>query len=166
MVEGHLDPITMEAFGNSKKAKSCLDPNVTLASDQVLRAETQVVMSTQESCFSIFCSCETTDKRNTDTEQKVTLDKRSYLKEAAALEKLIAPSEFHQKVDDIEEKREFPDNNPFKKRKVVDFQLEQMQTTTEQASKVIDAEESDKLIERREILKKLFKKVELDSQLE
>ncbi|XP_042510547.1 uncharacterized protein LOC122085977 isoform X1 [Macadamia integrifolia] len=76
-----------------------------------------------------------------DTEQKVTLDKRSYLKEAAALEKLIAPSEFHEKVDDIEEKREFPDNNPLKKRKVVDFQLEQMQTTTEQASKVIDVEE-------------------------
>ncbi|XP_042510556.1 exonuclease 1-like isoform X2 [Macadamia integrifolia] len=40
--EGRLDPITMEAFGNSKKAKSCLDPNVTLASDQVLRAETQI----------------------------------------------------------------------------------------------------------------------------
>ncbi|XP_043695087.1 exonuclease 1 [Telopea speciosissima] len=166
IAEGHLDPITMEAFDNLQNAESFLDPIATQASDQVLRAEIQVVVSTQESCFSLFSSCETTGKRNTDTEQKVTLDKRNYLREAVILEKLITPLEFHQKVDDIVEKREFPDNNPFKKRKVADFQLEQMQTTTDQASKVIDAEESDKVRERREFLKNPFKKIKLDLQLE
>ncbi|KAJ4973711.1 hypothetical protein NE237_006885 [Protea cynaroides] len=164
IAEGRLDPITMEAFDNLEKAESCLGPVVTQASDQVARAEAQVV-STQESCFSLF-SRETTEKRNTDIEQKTTSDKSNHLKEAAALEKLIAPSELHQKVEEIVEKREFPDNNPFKKRKVADFHFEQMETTTEPASGVTDAEESDNIAGRRKFFQNPFKKIKHDFQLE
>lgn len=72
-----------------------------------------------------------------------------YLKEAAALEKLVMPLEIHKTVDSsmVQNRNpmKVPDNNPFKKMKCDEIQLDQVESMTEQVSVAIDVENFDVL---------------------
>lgn len=70
-----------------------------------------------------------------------------YLKEAAALEKLVMPLEIRKTVDSsmVQNRNpmKVPDNNPFKKMKCGEIQLDQIESMTEQVSVAIDVENFD-----------------------
>ncbi|XP_010249407.1 PREDICTED: exonuclease 1 isoform X1 [Nelumbo nucifera] len=145
IAEGHLNPITMQAFDHCPNAESLLDPIIIQTSDRCLGDEDQV-LSKQESCFTVF-SCKT--PKITAEDCKPTLDESKYQNEAVALQKLIAPPKFDKKHDEIEEKSEFPDNNPFKRRKldnVDDDQLSQSQSASAEVSEVTSVEEPDEIL--------------------
>lgn len=55
IAEGHLDPISMEAFDHFPSSGSHSDPVVIQSSGQLPSLEAPVV-STQESCFTVFSS--------------------------------------------------------------------------------------------------------------
>ena len=71
------------------------------------------------------------------------------MKEAAALEKLVMPLEIRKTVDSSMVKNrnpmKVPDNNPFKKMKCDEIQLDQIESMTEQVSVAIDVENFDVL---------------------
>lgn len=58
IAEGNLDPISMEAFDHFKSSGCHPDPIVIQTSCQLSRSEAAVV-STQESCFTVFSSHKT-----------------------------------------------------------------------------------------------------------
>ncbi|XP_058102596.1 exonuclease 1 [Magnolia sinica] len=117
IAQGRVDPITMEAYDYLPTIQFCNDHVSTKASDYLPRAKTQVT-SMQQSCFTIFSANETRQEDITVMEQKPTIDDRKYLNEAVALKKLIAPHKDCCKLEVTEAERvEFPNNNPFNKRK-------------------------------------------------
>ncbi|XP_008811967.2 exonuclease 1 [Phoenix dactylifera] len=117
IAEGHLNPVTMEAFNYLSAAESCLaSVNNAAACDGIDKNETQVE-STQESCITIFSANQASEEYVTVLEE-IAVDQKKYVKEALALGKLIAPSERHQVVEHEIDRGMVPDNNPFKKRKL------------------------------------------------
>ncbi|KAK7844722.1 exonuclease 1 [Quercus suber] len=132
----------MEAFDHFVSSGCHPDPIVIQTSCQLSRPEAAVV-STQESCFTVFSSHKT---REHDIAGKFI---GKYLKEAAALEKLVMPLEIHKTVDSsmVQNRNpmKVPDNNPFKKMKFDEIQLDQIESMTEQVSVTIDVENFDVL---------------------
>lgn len=71
---------------------------------------------------------------------------RSYLNEDAALQKLLLPLNDHETIkvpDDVPLK--VPNNNPFKKRKLDEMQLDQIQSNSKEVLVVTDIEKLDVL---------------------
>ncbi|XP_077220543.1 5'-3' exonuclease family protein isoform X2 [Tasmannia lanceolata] len=146
IAEGHMDPITMEAFDHFPKAKCHFDPVSTETFDRLPIAKPQVI-SMQHSCFTIFSAHETRVENITEMEQNSTSKDRTCSNEAVALAKLIAPSKLCQNLEVVEvEKREFPDNNPFKKRKMDNANSDFKESMFEQVSVVTDISKSDDIL--------------------
>lgn len=137
IAEGHLDPISMEAFDHFPSSGSHSDPVVIQSSGQLPSLEAPVV-STQESCFTVFSSHKS---RETDIAEEPTSASNAYkiLKEAEALEKLIQPSKTVENTT-VQSSNlvKVPDNNPFKKRKWEETHLDQIESITEQVSFATD----------------------------
>ncbi|XP_065634834.1 exonuclease 1 [Quercus suber] len=147
IAEGNLDPISMEAFDHFVSSGCHPDPIVIQTSCQLSRPEAAVV-STQESCFTVFSSHKTREHDIAEKQMSVS-NEGKYLKEAAALEKLVMPLEIHKTVDSsmVQNRNpmKVPDNNPFKKMKFDEIQLDQIESMTEQVSVTIDVENFDVL---------------------
>ncbi|XP_050258721.1 exonuclease 1 isoform X1 [Quercus robur] len=147
IAEGNLDPISMEAFDHFVSSGCHPDPIVIQTSCQLSRPEAAVV-STQESCFTVFSSHKTREHDIAEKQMSVS-NEGKYLKEAAALEKLVMPLEIHKTVDSsmVQNRNpmKVPDNNPFKKMKCDEIQLDQVESMTEQVSVAIDVENFDVL---------------------
>lgn len=60
IAEGHLNPITMEAFDHFPEAKACYDTRCVSELEQIDSNESQVT-STPESCISIFSVRQSSD---------------------------------------------------------------------------------------------------------
>ncbi|KAK9118210.1 hypothetical protein Scep_016303 [Stephania cephalantha] len=133
----------MEAFDCQPKVEAHLRPIITRSSDCSSRGE-PVVKSTQESGCT-FSSCTTAEDVQEVEEQKPILIKR-YLKESIALHRLLIPHESQQKSIDEDGSKDFPCNNPFKRRKLEDVYLKQQQDISEQVSQVTEAEKPVELL--------------------
>jgi exonuclease-1 len=82
------------------------------------------------------------------TENQISVSNESkYLKEATALEKLVVPSEILKTVEysTVQNRNplKVPDNNPFKKMKCDEIQLDQIESMTEEISVVTDVDNLD-----------------------
>ncbi|XP_020251806.1 exonuclease 1 isoform X1 [Asparagus officinalis] len=116
IAEGHLNPITMEAFNHYPKLETCYSVEKVPGFDQGKSDESQTTC-TQESCVTIFSAHQSSNENSSITEQ-IVMDKEKYKKEALALGKLAAPMKT-QEVAKLEvHKNEVPNNNPFKRRKL------------------------------------------------
>nr|XP_029119233.1 exonuclease 1 isoform X2 [Elaeis guineensis] len=114
IAEGHLNPVTMEAFNYLSTAESCSASVNSPTFDDIDQDETRVA-STQESCITIFSANQANGEYVTED---IAVDPKKYAKEALALGKLIAPLEGHRVAEHEVDRRTVPDNNPFKKRKL------------------------------------------------
>ncbi|KAG6672967.1 hypothetical protein I3843_16G087300 [Carya illinoinensis] len=132
IAEGNLDPISMEAFDHFPSSGRHSDSLVIQSSGQLESLEAAAV-STQESCITISSSHKTS-KTDVSEKQMSVSNSSKYLKEAAALEKLIMPSEIHGTVEipTVQNRNSLkvPDNNPFKKRKWDEIQLDPIESIT------------------------------------
>ncbi|KAJ0962745.1 hypothetical protein J5N97_027867 [Dioscorea zingiberensis] len=145
IAEGHLNPLTMEAFDFFSKAESQSDtisiqafdfldhnesrmtsavdncitifPAKRISYEDISCRDVSKVALTQESCITIISNQEVSNEEITVTRQ-VKVDQKKYMKEALALGKLIAPLESHQQVEPDMKRSETPNNNPFKRRKL------------------------------------------------
>ncbi|KAK1320744.1 Exonuclease 1 [Acorus calamus] len=98
IAEGHVDPITMKAFDHIPEAKI---PVFIRTVNDFHRDEVEVT-STQKML------------------KQKTMEDGKLLNEVAALGKLITKADHFQKLEsNAAQKREFPDNNPFKKRRTL-----------------------------------------------
>ncbi|KAM0933024.1 putative exodeoxyribonuclease I [Dioscorea sansibarensis] len=130
IAEGHLNPLTMEAFdyfykSPSKSDTSAVDNCITIFpakrnnnEDISYRRESQMSL-TQESCITIISDQQVGNEEITVTRQ-VNVDQKKYMREALSLGKLTAPLESQQKVEIHMERSAAPNNNPFKRRKLGD----------------------------------------------
>ncbi|KAA8541322.1 hypothetical protein F0562_025285 [Nyssa sinensis] len=144
IADGNLDPTTMEAFDLFQNSGIHLNHSTSIqTSDPLLRQEDIAISTTQESSFTVICS----NERIRVTEQKPILEERKYLNEAVALKKLLFPlkdktAEENKTVPDKLPPKA-PDNNPFRKRKFEEVQLDQKDSVTEQVSAVTVVEDSE-----------------------
>lgn len=152
IAQGNLDPISMEAFNHFPSSGCHPDPVVIQTSCQLPRPKAQfprpkaAVLSTQKSCFTVFSSHKTTEHEIAENQISVSNESK-YLKEATALEKLVVPSEILKTVEysTVQNRNplKVPDNNPFKKMKCDEIQLDQIESMTEEISVVTDVDNLD-----------------------
>ncbi|XP_039142572.1 exonuclease 1 isoform X2 [Dioscorea cayenensis subsp. rotundata] len=130
IAEGHLNPLTMEAFdclykspsrSDTPAADNCITifPAKRMKNENISYRDESQMSLTQESCITIISDQQVGDEEITVTRQ-VKVDQKKYMKEALSLGKLIAPLESQQEVEIHMERREKPNNNPFKRRKLGD----------------------------------------------
>ncbi|XP_040998489.1 exonuclease 1 [Juglans microcarpa x Juglans regia] len=140
IAEGYLDPISMEAFDHFPSS-GCHPDSLVIQSSGQLESLEAAAVSTQESCITISSSHKTS-KTDVSEKQRSVSNSSKYLKEAAALEKLILPSDIHGTVEipTVQNRNSLkvPDNNPFKKRKWDEIQLDPIESITEQVSFATD----------------------------
>ncbi|KAL5722025.1 hypothetical protein ACHQM5_005595 [Ranunculus cassubicifolius] len=113
-----MDPISMEAFDNGTSATT---DYVIQNSDHFLTTDSNTqTNSTKEkaSCFTIFSSSQINEAKMEVIEQEETVDEKKYLNEIFTLQKLVMPLEVLSKTTKTTPRKEYPDNNPFKKRKL------------------------------------------------
>ncbi|XP_020519195.1 uncharacterized protein LOC110006732, partial [Amborella trichopoda] len=129
IAEGHLDPITLEAF-------DCSQP--TEAFD--------IMQTQQTACFATYKSSTTREEKFTVTEQRVVSasEKRMLSNEALALRKLVFQLKACQNSATVEcAEVLYPNNNPFKKRKTSETFTTPEEDESEPISAVIDAGDPD-----------------------
>ncbi|GMP32969.1 hypothetical protein CsSME_00006494 [Camellia sinensis var. sinensis] len=143
IAEGNLDPSTMEAFDHFPSSATHLNPTTK---NQFPRHEATAI-STEECCFSVVSSHKVRKERTAVMGQKIVIEESKYLHESTVLEKLVCPlnarstEENETAIDKIHLK--VPDNNPFRKRKLVEVELDQCENVTEQVSEVTEVENSE-----------------------
>ncbi|KAI3454840.1 hypothetical protein Pfo_011503 [Paulownia fortunei] len=159
IAEGNLDPCTMEAFDQFPQPGHQYHLSFPHSANILLRQE-ETTESTQEGCFTIGSCHKTTKKRiRGDMPPYATpssLGKRQpktitqevlHTSEALALEKLAFPfrNEASKKNKEVSIgfASNIPNNNPFKKRKQNEVQLNQAVAVDEQASEVTQIENSE-----------------------
>ncbi|KAH7658537.1 XPG/Rad2 endonuclease protein [Dioscorea alata] len=152
IAEGHLNPLTMEAFDYfckipSRADTSTVDNCITIFpakrmnnEDISYRDQGSQMSLTQESCITIISDQQVGDEEITVTRQ-VKVDQKKYMKEALSLGKLIAPLESQQQVEIHMERSETPNNNPFKRRKLGDINPIK-KSSSHQVPVLLDAEKS------------------------
>ncbi|KAF5195072.1 hypothetical protein FRX31_015337 [Thalictrum thalictroides] len=141
-----MDPITMEAFDHFPKVQTAVDLIIQKSND-FLRADTGTQeVTTEGSCFTLFSSSGTRDDKMRVKEQKTSADETKYCNEVFALQKLIVPLEVSHKSVNVVDIKEFPNNNPFKKRKLDNVHLDQGQSITEQISVVTDDKTAEEIL--------------------
>ncbi|XP_057446941.1 exonuclease 1 [Lotus japonicus] len=135
IAEGNLNPSTKEAFEKSESPRFPLHPIDPQSIGQIYKSEVPASV-TQENCFSVFGSHNTSQKSTVTRLQ----DENKYSDEALALQKLIIPLGTKKTVkntilsDDTPLK--VPDNNPFRIRKPEEVYLVQKEDTVENVSSV------------------------------
>ncbi|KAF9623449.1 hypothetical protein IFM89_003033 [Coptis chinensis] len=141
---GRLDPTTMEAFDHFPKVEMNLNL-IIQKPNQYLRADTETQeLSLEGSCFTVFSSSKAREDK-IEVKLQNTIAEKKYLNEAFALQKLVVPQPLH-KCHKTVDKKDFPDNNPFKKRKLNDVCLDEGQSVTEQISVVTNVKNSDEFL--------------------
>ncbi|KAL7192436.1 hypothetical protein ACSBR2_024300 [Camellia fascicularis] len=147
IAEGNLDPNTMEAFDHFPSSTTHLNPTTKNQTfDQFPRHEATAI-STEECCFSVVSSHKVRKERTAVMGHKIVIEKSKYLHEATVLEKLVCPlnarstDENETAIDKIHLK--VPDNNPFRKRKLVEVELDQCENVAEEVSEVTQVENSE-----------------------
>ncbi|KAL5545032.1 hypothetical protein UlMin_008816 [Ulmus minor] len=122
IAEGKVDPISLEAFDSSPSSRYHTHPEPIRiqTSGRLPRVEAAKV-SAKEGCFLAFSSPKIIEKDYTEEETPVSSEAK-YLNKVEVLQRLILPSTTQEK-ETIEipvvpkSTLEFPDNNPFKRRK-------------------------------------------------
>ncbi|KAL3529202.1 hypothetical protein ACH5RR_008524 [Cinchona calisaya] len=149
IAQGNLNPYTMKAF-NYFPNSSHTHPTNVIRIDRFQKQEKQP-LSSEEGCFSVITSCKSRKEENTVTEQKQvpSVVEKKYINGALELEKLKLPSknEAEEECRTIIHKEvpKLPQNNPFKKRKMEEIQLQQTESTIEQVSVLTETETSEVL---------------------
>ncbi|KAL6178211.1 hypothetical protein ACLB2K_049730 [Fragaria x ananassa] len=151
IAEGKLDPISMEAFDHFPSSSSShrSGPIESQITHHFQRCETNIV-SPQVSSFVAFSSHKTRKQDSTMPTEKhnPVLDEKKYLKEAAALGKLIVPSTNNEVVKSTISPNNIPlkvrASNPFKKMKQ-EINLDQIGSNTKQVSIASEVEILDTL---------------------
>ncbi|KAL3818629.1 hypothetical protein ACJIZ3_004534 [Penstemon smallii] len=157
IAEGNLDPSTMEAFDHFPQPKYQNHLSSFPDSTALFFKQDKTTESTKEGCFTIVSRHRTAKKRiRGDTppnvminnleegKPKTTVEEVLHSGEALVLEKLVFPiktkaTEETTKVS-VEFASKVPNNNPFKKRKLDEVQLKQVD---ELASEVTTIENSE-----------------------
>ncbi|XP_057951801.1 exonuclease 1 isoform X2 [Malania oleifera] len=143
IAEGKLDPTTMEAFDHFPSSGSYVDPTIIQTSGRSQQPK-EAAVPTQERCFTVFSSCKTKEEKTRVKEPKPAAGERKYLSEAVALAQMVLPLEGYGQVGTTRVTNgtplKVPDNNPFRKRKLVEVQVDQTQSITEQVSGVTKVE--------------------------
>ncbi|KAL5748814.1 hypothetical protein ACOSQ2_026111 [Xanthoceras sorbifolium] len=159
IAEGHLDPVSMEAF-NCFPSSGYHQDLVAIQTSSRLQKPEITIVSREETGFIVFSPCKTTKKEITvvDTlmKQDTVSTGRKYFYEGAELQKLVLPLEIHETVKKTrvpeETQLKVPDNNPFKKRKLGEICLDQINSTTEEVLVVTEDEKSDLLCDNPDII--------------
>ncbi|KAK2648014.1 hypothetical protein Ddye_015503 [Dipteronia dyeriana] len=152
IAEGHLDPISMEAFNCFPNSGYHQDPVAIKTCSRLQRPEITIV-SGEETGFIVFSSRKTSEKEITVTDtlmkQDTVSNEKKYLYKGAELQKLVFSLEIDETVkktsDPGETQLKVPDNNPFKKRKLGEICLDRIKSTTGEVLVVAEEEKLDLL---------------------
>ncbi|XP_022137457.1 exonuclease 1 [Momordica charantia] len=165
IAEGRLNPITMEAFDYFPSNECRQDPMRIKNTVRLPRPEAAEV-SAKESCFMVF-ACKDNERLIPDKRIKPVVDEKNF-KEELALEKLSTPLDVQRTNEDknvIDYKSlKTPNNNPFKRRKDDDLQLdltdsadEEILVISEDECEESSCDTSDNLILESSKKRKLYK---------
>ncbi|PSR84696.1 Exonuclease [Actinidia chinensis var. chinensis] len=147
IAKGDLDPSTMEAFDHCPSSTTYLKFSMKFQTCDQLPRQEATAISTEETCFSIISSHKARKERTAEMGWIAMLEEGKYSNEAMKLEKLVSPlstqsiEESTKITDEISLKA--PDNNPFRKRKLAELELDQLENVTEQLSVVTEAEKME-----------------------
>ncbi|XP_038893925.1 exonuclease 1 isoform X2 [Benincasa hispida] len=134
IAEGRLNPITMEAF-NYFSSEECHQDLIQIKNNERLPRTEAAEVSGKESCFTVFV-VKDRERHIPDKRIKpIVGDKNS---KELAIEKLITPLSIQRTNEDktvLDYKSiKTPDNNPFKRRKADELQLDLAQSVDKEVS--------------------------------
>ncbi|KAF7123064.1 hypothetical protein RHSIM_Rhsim12G0139800 [Rhododendron simsii] len=154
IAKGNLDPTTMEAFDHFPSSRPHMNPSSKIQTFGTLSRQEATAVSKAESCFSIISSHKTGKEKSKGKllnfavmGKKATVEKSNYFNEATELEKLVCPlkTAFTEETKASSGKipLKVPGNNPFRKRKYAEVQLDELEIVAEQVSVVAELERSE-----------------------